>query len=74
VILMVASWALQNGAGYAAGVARTMGMPDEAAARALRLAADDPDYVKAHTRRILLQGGAPVPAWLGDDTPVSDAQ
>jgi hypothetical protein len=74
VVMMTALWALQNGAGYATGVARSMGMADADLARALRLAEQDPEYVKAEARRALLEGGAPVPAWLGEDTPASDAQ
>jgi hypothetical protein len=74
VVTMTAFWALQNGAGHATRTARSMGMPDADLARALRLAEEDPGYVRAEFRRILLEGGAPVPAWLSEDIPVSDAQ
>jgi hypothetical protein len=74
VVIMTAFWALKDGAGPATRTARVMGMPDADLARALRLAEQDPGHVKAEARRILLQGGAPAPDWLGEDTPVSDAQ
>jgi hypothetical protein len=74
VVMMTAFWALQNGAEYTTRTARAMGMPAEGLARALRLAAEDPGHVKAEARRILLQGGAPIPAWLGENPPISDAQ
>jgi Homeodomain-like domain len=69
VVMMVAFWALQHGARYAAAVSRDMGMPDAAVARALRLAEDDPAYVKDGARRALLEAGAPVPGWLAEDGP-----
>ena len=64
---MVAFWALQNGAEHAIEAARAGGMPDPVIVYALHLAEQEADYVKAEARRILLEGGAPVPAWLGQD-------
>ena len=42
VVMMMAFWALQHGAGYVTGVARSMGMADADLARALRLAERGP--------------------------------
>jgi hypothetical protein len=74
VVMMTAFWALQNGAEHATRTARAMGMPDEDLERALRLAADDPEYVKAGARRILTEAGAPVPAWVGEDASAGNGQ
>ena len=69
--LMVAFWALQNGTEHAIATARASGMPDAILVYALHLAEEEADYVKAEARRMLHDGGAPVPAWL---TPGSDDQ
>jgi hypothetical protein len=65
--VMVAFWALQNGTEHAIETARRSGMADAVLVYALHLAEEEAGYVKAEARRILLEGGAPVPAWLGED-------
>jgi hypothetical protein len=65
--LMVAFWALHRGAEHAIEAARGGGMPDAVIVYALHLAEEETEYVKAEARRILLEGGAPVPAWPGQD-------
>jgi hypothetical protein len=65
--VMVAFWALQNGTEHAIETARRSGMADAVLVYALHLAEEEAGYVKAEVRRILLEGGAPVPAWLGED-------
>ena len=65
--VMVAFWALSNGTEHAVEAARAGGMPDPVIVYALHLAENETGYVKAEVRRILLEGGAPVPAWLDGD-------
>jgi hypothetical protein len=66
--LMVAFWALRNGAEHAIEAARAARMPDPVIVYALHLAENEPDYVKAEVRQILADAGAPVPAWPSQDT------
>jgi hypothetical protein len=65
--VMVAFWALQNGAEHAIAAARASGMPDAVIVYALHLAEQETSYVKAEVRQILTDSEAPVPAWLSQD-------